>query len=278
MKFFNRVKTFASTFIVAKIQIKKNSKTDNTFLCEGLTKDGSFIREYQEGFSYGEIKKVLDFFESKMKKCAWLTFTGYNETVETDMMLLINPELMEKERVGFELYGPISDRSANTDLKAYYSFNDEKPDFRQELSNDTIFGFFRLSNFESSGGFKATLNELGVTYVRIENTVTNYMFLSMNEFKRQFKKDEVIEPKKKFKKEDEYSKELKEIFDAIKKFEESKPTEAEKSEEVIETPKRGRGRPAKTQEEKTEPEVKEEVQVTEQPVKRGRGRPPKERG
>ena len=275
MKFINRVKNLSSSLILAKIQVKHISKTENNFLLECLTKDGSFIREYKEEMNLSETKKLIEIFSGKMKKCAWLTHTNIGENGEYETILLMNPELMEKERVGFEMYGPISDRYSNADIIAYYSFTDTDSDRRQVINNADIYGFFRLSNFESDGGFKATLNEIGITYTLIDKTVNNYIFMSLAEFKRQFGKDETLEPKKTFKNKSTLPKEIKAVIDAVKKTENSK----EEISEIVNTsvksdeaePVKRRGRPAKQK----EPEKVEEKLVETAPLKRGRGRPPK---
>lgn len=279
MKIIQRIKNYTSISIISKIEITKHNKSECEFFIESLTKDGDLVSTHAEKLPYGEITKIISSFEAKMKKCAFLTETPIYEGCEVETLLFINPELMEKERVGFEFYGPLSDKSANVNLCAYYSFEDSGLDYRQPLTHDEIFGFFRLSNFESlSGGFKATLNECGLTYIDIEGTVNNIMFLTNQEYERQFKKEVVPEPKKRTRKTSDTPPEIKELQKAlIAEVKKEPEIVIEKTDNILKRDtstkvEKKRGRPSKKESEK-EIIISEEKESL--PVKRGRGRPPK---
>lgn len=278
MKIIQRIKNYVNFSIISKIEIKKTNKSECDFFIESLTKDGDIVSTRADKISLPEIRKTLTSFETKMKKCAFLNETPIYEGCEVETILFINPELMEKERVGFEFYGPISDKSANINICAYYSFGETGQDFRQPLTHDEIFGFFRLSNFESSaGGFKATLNEYGVTYTDIEGTVNNVMVLTTQEYERQFKREVVPEPKKRTRKVSALPSEVKElqkilfskIEEKVELKEEEKVEEINKDEAPV---KKGRGRPAKIVNENSTEENIVNTEETPQ-IKRGRGRP-----
>lgn len=251
MKALQRIKNYTQNSILCKIEIDKQSKLENKLFVEALTKDGDIVSTTIEKISTSDVKKIVELFDSKLKKFAWLNTTPVYLGHEFETQMFINPELMEKERVGFELYGMLSDKSANTDLVAYYSFSDSELDFRQPLIHDNIFGFFSLTNFETPyNGLKATLNEYGITYKEIDNVENYQIIMTLPEFERQYnKKEEIESPKRKRKTTEKVSPEIAQLKKTLNSIKEVKITNEEKiivnipSTEISQ--KRGRGRPPK---------------------------------
>lgn len=299
MKSLQRIKNYTNASIIAKIEIEIPSKSECKLFVESLTKDGDLVSTTIEKISYNEIKKIIEVFESKSKKFAWKKHTPIGFEYEVETLMFINPELMEKERVGFELYGPVSDKVANANLVAYYSFSNSEPDYRQPLVHDNIFGFFSLFNFETPHeGLKNTLNTYGVTYTDIEDLENYVIVMSTKEYERQQKNEEADEtPKRKRKTKSETVKpeetnkteNTSDTIDVEPITSENTKTAVEEvivktsldtnkeiQEEVIEPVKRRGRKPKEESTEIKEEKVEESVQeIAPQVVKRGRGRPPK---
>lgn len=265
MKVINRIKKQSDISIVTKIEIANVHKNECRLFIETLTKDGEFLVNKIENLTLSEIRRITEPFSNKMKKVANSTFIPSYDTCDYEVSLFINPELMEKERVGFELYGLISKNNANANIVAYYSFAETGSDYRQPILHDEIFGFFACKNFVSSNeeGFFAALDEIGMTCELLDETANNYIFCTTAEYKKQFPEEEEETPRRGRKKKEP---EISDVIDSetIKEINNIKEI-IKASENSDETKKRGR--PSKvTQDVIKEPEVK-----------RGRGRPPKKK-
>ena len=290
MKIFQRIKNYANNSIICKVEVDKPNKSECKLFVESLNKDGDILSTTVEKISYSEITKLIDVFSSKMKKFAFLNTTPTYIGHEVETQMFINPELTEKERVGFELYGPFSDKNANTNLVAYYSFSDTGIDFRQQLIHDNIFGFFSLNGFETPfDGLKNTFLTYGITYVDIEELENYSIIMTSQEYERQYKK-EVEEPRKRTRKKTiqtlppeviQLKEQLENKEEKVLITDENLTTNvADNKENTKALPIKKRGRkPKEIDEQKIEIKESSDSNISEEtpqtPPKRGRGRPPK---